>query len=199
MGREKKKTIEEEMAALIKENDAADAEYERRLKALRDNRAKAKGNFDKKRTHLLIYLGGVVMSKATKDPVYLKQTLAIAKEELPDNPSDRAKDDLTALTILMTKTAEKANPEKKLVDEAIASGTSPWTDEDAKEMQAIREVAAAHPDRRYLTLPEYGEPDFDAEKDAVKALGAKYDSENKAWYIPAADLPAREKEFAQWL
>lgn len=88
---------------------------------------------------------------------------------------------------------------KKVVDDALASGTSPWTDEDAKEMQAIREVAAAHPDRRYLTLPEYGEPDFDAEKDAVKSLGAKYDPENKAWYIPAADLPAREKEFAQWL
>lgn len=88
---------------------------------------------------------------------------------------------------------------KKLVDEAIASGTSPWTDEDAKEMKAIRDVAAAHPDRRYLTLPEYGEPGFDAEKDAVKALGAKYDRENKAWYIPAADLPAREKEFEKWL
>jgi hypothetical protein len=139
------------------------------------------------------------MSRATRDPVYLEQTLAVAKEELPSNPSDRAKDDLTALTILMTKAAEKANPEKKLVEEALASGTSPWTDEDAKEMQAIREVAAAHPDRRYLTLPEYGEPDFEDEKNAVKSLGAKYDSATKAWYIPAADLPAREKEFARWL
>jgi hypothetical protein len=43
--------------------------------------------------------------------------------------------------------------------------------------------------RIYLNVPY-------AEKDAAKALGAKWDAERKKWYVPATKDSA---EFAKWL
>ena len=105
MGRKpREKTLEE----LQKEASEAEAAYQKLLGEAEQKRAAAKELYSKKRTHLLLLLGGMVLARARKDPALRAQLSKIATEEEMDAKGDKAKADRADLQALVAATANPA-------------------------------------------------------------------------------------------